>query len=188
MPLVRFRARATRFVSGRTLSVLTSVLSDMESTRMLSDMESSDAPVNAPAEDLELVSRAQGVLEPPRRFSFTYDVLYSIACGALVAGQALPMAVRPYASLAVLLAMFALMTWWRNRLGWWLNGTSPRRARWVAFALIVPLLALMIGVWAFPHFWVAVAAGIAGALTAFVASRLWMSVWRGERSSIENRP
>lgn len=150
---------------------------------ILSNMESSGIPRNSPAEDLALVGQAQAHLETPRRFAIAYDVLYSIACGGLVAAQALPSMIRPFATIIVILAMIGLMTWWRHRLGWWLSGYSPRRARWAAFEMIVPLVALMMWVWMVPDLWVAITGGTVGAAVAFGASRLWARMWRQERRS-----
>lgn len=137
---------------------------------------------NSPAEDLALVGQAQQHLSAPRGFAITYDVLFSITCGVFVGSQALPFTIRPFVTIAVVLAFIALMTWWRRRLGWWLSGYAPRRARWVTFALLVPLLVL--GVWAYsrPELWVGLTAGIIGAVIAFGASRLWTYVWKRERA------
>lgn len=153
---------------------------------MLSFMESKGGRGISPSEDLALVSQAQDHLEPPRRFAVIYDVLFSIVCGGFVAGQALPSTIRSFMPIVVILALIGLMAWWRHRLGWWLSGYSPRRARWVVFAMIVPLIALAIWVWTMPELWVVITAGVGAATIAFGASRLWAGVWRQERRSDRN--
>lgn len=150
---------------------------------MLSIMESSNQPRNTAAEDLALIGQAQDHLDPPRGFAIAYDVLFSIVCGVFVGAQALPLTIRPFASIVVMLSLIALMVWWRRKLGWWLSGYSPRRARWVTVAMLVPLLGLMFWAWAMPVLWVALTAGITAAAVAFVASRLWARVWQRERSA-----
>lgn len=144
-------------------------------------MENSNHPRNRSVEDLALVGQAQDHLEPPRRFAITYDVLFSIVCGVFVGGQALQGQIRPFVTVVVLLSFIALMAWWRRRLGWWVNGYTPRRARWIACAMLIPLLGLAYWAWAMPTPWVALTAGITGAAVAFAASRLWARAWRRER-------
>lgn len=126
-------------------------LSSKESRRYIFRYGKLGVSRNSPAEDLALVAQAQDHLEPPRALSITYDVLFSIACGVLVGGQALPGTIRPYVTIVVMLSLVALITWWRRRLGWWLSGYTPRRARWVAFAMLVPLLGLMLWAWMAPE-------------------------------------
>lgn len=149
-------------------------------------MESSHRPRNTPTEDLALVGQAQDHLNPPRGFAITYDVLFSIVCGVFVSAQALPATVRAFATVVVVLSLIALMFWWRRRLGWWLSGYTPRRARWVTFAMLVPLLGLMFWAWSMPELWVALTAGITAATIAFAASRLWARVWQQERIAARN--
>lgn len=152
---------------------------------MFSTMESSHAPQNSPAEDLALVQRAQDHLDPPRRFAITYDVLFSITCGVFVSSQAVPYTIRHFVTLAVVFAFISLMIWWRRRLGWWLSGYAPRRARWVTFAMLVPLLGLMLWAYVTPEPWVALVAGIIATVVAFGASRLWAHVWKQERTQAQ---
>lgn len=138
--------------------------------------KASDVSPNSPTEDLARIKHTQDRLEAPRGFAIAYDVLFSINSGGFVAAQALPPTIRFYASIAVVFAMIGLMTWWRHRLGWWLGGYSPRRARWVGYGRLAPLIALAVWVWMVPEVWVAITAGIVSAIIALSASRLWAGV------------
>lgn len=143
-------------------------------------------PQNSPAEDLELVGRAQADLEPSRGFAITYDVLFSITVGVFVGSQAVPSMIRPFLSFAVVLALISLVIWWRRRLGGWLSGYAPRRARWVTFAMLVPLLGLVLWAYATPELWVGLVAGIIATAVAFGTSRLWAHVWKRERADVRD--
>lgn len=153
---------------------------------MLSGIESSKRSPTTFAQDLALIGRAQDHLDPPRGFALTYDALFSSVCGVFVGAQALPLTIRPFATIVVVLSLIALMLWWRRRIEWWLSGFAPRRARWVTFAMLVPLLGLMFWAWAMPMLWVAITAGITAAAVAFAASRLWARVWKRELLAARN--
>ena len=88
--------------------------------------------------------------------------------------------------LPIALGGLALMVaWWRKRVGWWVNGYSPKRARWVAIGLMVLFLALiglsLYGKYAGP-WWLFLVSGGIGWIAAALAGRLWMRVWRKEMS------
>jgi hypothetical protein len=115
--------------------------------------------------------------------SIAYDLFYGAACGLLVAGQGMP---RPwdFIALVIALAAFALMImWWRKKFGWWVSGYSPKRARWVAFALVAVLVGLMglslYGRYVGPD-WLWMVSGGLGFVFAVAGGRLWMRVWRRE--------
>ncbi len=120
-----------------------------------------------------------GKLEYP----FTYDLAYGGACALLAAGQGMP---RPWDFIALALgfvALIGMIVWWRKRFGWWVSGYSPRRARWVAFALAAVLLGL-IGLSLYGRYvgpaWLWMVSGAVAFLAAIVGSRLWMRIWRKE--------
>lgn len=135
-----------------------------------------------PAEALASIETARGALNDRLQVHWSYDLLYGLACGLLVAGQGLP---QPYAVLTVPVAMCGLalmIRWWKAKTGFWVDGFSPRRARWVAFGLAGLLISLMFGslyLTRVADFWWGplVTGGIA-AVVAIFASRMWMRAYR----------
>ena len=117
-----------------------------------------------------------------------WDLAYGAICGLMVASQGLP---TPWAMLALVIALAGLaicVQWWRNRVGWWVSGYSPKRARWVAIGLAVVLIALMgLSIWgkAASISWMPLATGAAGFVLAIVGGRLWMHVWKRELSEAQ---
>lgn len=136
-----------------------------------------------PREALAAIEAARQSVPGEMRYPIGHDLMYGAACGVLVAGQALPM---PW-SLVCLAVALAGLAWmiqgWRRRYGWWVNGYSPRRARWVAIGLAVVLVGLMgLSLWgrAAGIAWTPLATGAAGFIAAILGARLWMHVWRRE--------
>lgn len=136
-----------------------------------------------PQEALAAIQAARSSVAPDIAYPIGYDVLYGAACGLLLASQGLPM---PWSMVALALSCSGLalmMTAWRKKFGWWVSGYSPKRARWVAFALLPVFLGLLglslygryVGPW-----WLFIVSGGIGFVVAIAASRLWMRVWRKE--------
>lgn len=136
-----------------------------------------------PQEALASIQAARRSVAPDTAYPLWYDAVYGGACGLLVASQGMP---TPWSMVALALACSGLalmMTAWRKRFGWWVSGYSPRRARWVAFALLAVFLGLLglslygrfVGPW-----WLFIVSGVIGFVVAIAASRLWMRVWRKE--------
>ncbi len=122
---------------------------------------------------------APGKLDYP----LTYDLAYGGACALLAAGHGMP---RPWDIVALALVFGALIwmiVWWRKRFGWWVSGYSPRRARWVAFALAALLVGL-IGLSLYGRYvgpdWLWIVSCAVAFLAAIGGSRLWMRIWRKE--------
>jgi phosphatidylglycerophosphate synthase len=141
------------------------------------------APEPSATEALAAIRAARAGLPGPPAPHAGFDLLYGTACALLVAAQGLA---APWSMLLLGLALagLALMVHvWRRRFGWWINGYSPRRARWVAYGMVAVFLALIAasaygrehGPW-----WLFLAAGGAGFVAAILGSRLWMRVWRAE--------
>lgn len=138
-----------------------------------------------PHEALAAIRAARSEFPGEMNYPIHYDLLYGGACALLVAGQGMP---RPWDVIALVMAMAGLVLMiagWRKRFGWWVSGYSPKRARWVAFALGALLIGLiglsMYGRYVGPH-WLWMVSGGVGFVAAIVGSRLWMRVWRKELS------
>lgn len=143
------------------------------------------APEQSPKDALASIQAARSQVVQSADYPFGYDLAYGLVCGLLVAAQGMP---NPWSSLVLVVSLIGLalmVTWWRKKVGWWVNGYSPKRARWVAFALAAFLLAL-IGVSLYGRiygpWWLFLVTGGIAFVTSAVAGRLWMRVWRKEMS------
>ena len=143
-----------------------------------------DDPKDALASIREAREGVTGTLAYP----VGWDIAYGAICGGLVASQGLPV---PWSMLVLVFALAGLaicVQWWRNRVGWWVSGYSPKRARWVAFALAAVLVGLMgLSIWGkyAGIVWMPLATGAAGFVLAIVGGRLWMHVWKRELSEAQ---
>jgi NADH:ubiquinone oxidoreductase subunit K len=144
-----------------------------------------DTPGQDPREALASIQAARSQVVKSADYPFGYDIAYGLVCGLLVAGQGMP---NPWSALVLVVSLVGLalmVTWWRKKAGWWVNGYSPKRARWVAIGLAAFLLGL-IGVSLYGRiygpWWLFLVTGGVAAVTAAVAGRLWMRVWRKEMS------
>lgn len=138
-----------------------------------------------PKDALAQIQAARSSVVQSADYPVGYDIAYGGVCGLLVAGQGMPGS-WPNIVLLIALAGLALMVaWWRKRVGWWVNGYSPKRARWVAIGLAALFIILMgvslygryVGPW-----WLFLVSGAIGWIAAALAGRLWMRVWRKEMS------
>lgn len=136
-----------------------------------------------PHEALASIQAARSSVAPDTAYPAWYDALYGGVCGLLVASQGMP-TLWGLIVLPIALGGLAVMVMsWRKKFGWWVSGYSPKRARWVAFALLAAFLGLMglslygryVGPW-----WLFIVSGVIGFVVAIAASRLWMRVWRKE--------
>ncbi len=119
-------------------------------------------------------------------YHWSWDLLYGLIIALMVAGQGLP---DPWNSLFVvfpILALVLMIKWWRERVGWWVNGYSPRRARWVAIGLALSTVALlgvtMASKWNDGPWWTPLATGGIAWVVAFLGGRAWTAVYRRELS------
>ena len=112
-----------------------------------------------------------------------YDWLFAGLFGVLVAWQGLP---QQWAVFGIFLTLgFAIWAqrWWKKRFGWWVDAYTPKKARWVAFAMVPLLVALMGGsLWGreYGPWWLCLVTGaLSVPLTIFFA-RWWARVWKRE--------
>ena len=136
-----------------------------------------------PHEALASIQAAREGLAQPTAYPIGYDLLYGAVCALLVAGQGMP---RPWSFIAlpiVMAGLILMIVGWRKKFGWWVSGYSPKRARWIAFALAAVLIGLMgLSIWgkAAGIVWMPLATGAAGFVAAIVGGRIWMAIWRRE--------
>lgn len=136
-----------------------------------------------PHEALASIRAARAELVRDTRYPVIWDLGYGAICGSLVASQTLPTA---YGAPILVLAIVGLAIYvslWRSRSGFWIDGFSPRRARWIAIGMMVVLLGLVgLALWfrSQEFWWGALIVFAGGFVTAIIGSRIWMRVWRGE--------
>ena len=138
-----------------------------------------------PAEALASIRQSRGAVhDRVSAGSWTYDIVYSLLVGAMVAGVALPLVGFVIVDAVCSTALVLLALWWARRNGVWISGVSPRRARWVSIGLglvvaglilTALLLKLEMGL-----AWAPLALGVLAAVLALAASRLWLRVSRAE--------
>jgi len=136
-----------------------------------------------PREALASIQAARSGVAPAADYPFGYDLVYGAACALLLAAPGMP-GLWSTLALAVALAAFAgMIIWWRKKLGWWVSGYSPKRARWVSFGMVAVFVGLVFlslhGRDEGPD-WLFLLSGGLGFVTAIVGARLWMRVWRRE--------
>lgn len=137
-----------------------------------------------PHEALASIRDARSRIGRSLDYPFGWDLLYGLIVAVMVGGTGLP---QPWSALTLLVSLAGLLLmirWWRARLGWWVNGYSPPRARWVAIGLAVVLAGLMgLSLWTRfgdgPEWGPLVAGGLAG-VAGIIGGRLWMQVFRAE--------
>src|SRR5690606_2376685 len=77
-----------------------------------------------------------------------YDAGYALACALLVAGQGFSTAIGMACVAVAIAILVTIMRVWQDRTGIWVNGYSPRRARWAAIGLAALLIGLMgVSIW-----------------------------------------
>lgn len=135
------------------------------------------------SEALAAIREARGVVAADMKYPLAYDLVYGLVCGGLVAGQGLPQPWSVLMLVACLIGLALMVHSWRKRFGFWVNGYSPKNARWIAIGLAACFVGLIIvtiagkaaGLW-----WISLATGSLGFVLAIAGSRLWMAVWRRE--------
>ena len=135
-----------------------------------------------PQEALASIQEARASVGQSLDYPFAWDLFYGAILGLMVGGAGLP---QPWSTLTLVLSLAALalmVRWWRNRVGWWVDGYSPPRARWVAIGMAAIMIALMgLSFWTRLFdgpVWAPVVAGVLAGVTGVVGGRLWMRAYR----------
>ena len=146
-------------------------------------------PEQTPAEALEAIRKSRAaVADTVAHNSLTYDLIYSSIAALMVAGQVAPFPLNVVASAGGAVAFAVLARKWAQKIGVFVSGVTPRRARWVAFGLGAVFVVLMLAsLWAgrAHHYWMGLPLGVAAFATAWVGSRLWLRVYRAETRDLK---
>jgi len=137
-----------------------------------------------PAEALASIRAARTrMLENMESYPLAYDIVFGFGLAVIVAWQGLP---QPWAVMGVVLTMLYvlwLQRWWKTRYGWWVDGYSPKKARWVAIGMAVVLTGLMLGS-VYGRFqgpwWLCLVTGAVAWPVAVIGGRWWTHVWKRE--------
>lgn len=142
-----------------------------------------------PAEALEAIRKSRAAVgEAVSQNSRTYDLIYSSIAGLMVAGQAMPMPINILSSAGACVAFALLARKWAQKTGVFVNGMTPRRARWVAFGLGGVFVVLMLASMYFgrtDRAWLGIPLGVVAFLLAGAGSRLWGRVFRAETRDLK---
>jgi len=137
-----------------------------------------------PREALAEIAAAREAVAQDLNYPVIWDLGYGVLLAAMIGGAALGQPWSAPILLGSLAGLFFMIQSWRKRLGWWVNGFSPPRARWVAIGLGVALAPLMgLSLWA--RFgdapgWIPLLAGGLAGLAGVVGGRIWLAVYRQE--------
>ena len=142
-------------------------------------------PHTDPVEALASIRQSRGAVQARvSAGSWTYDIVYSLLVGTMVAGVALPLAGFVIVDAVCSTALVLLALWWARRNGVWVSGLTPRRARWVAIGLGLAFGGLVLSALVLKLemglAWAPLALGVLAAGLALAASRLWLRVYRSE--------
>lgn len=111
-----------------------------------------------------------------------YDTGYALSCALLVAGQGFGTAVGMACTAIALAILVIIMRKWQAETGVWVNGYSPKRARWAAIglgALLIGLMAISISFGRLQGIvWVPLLCGALAAVLGLVGMRVWMALYR----------
>jgi len=139
---------------------------------------------NNPHEALASIKAVRSSVADRMVLPWTYDALYAVGVGGMVASQIMP---PPFGVIGIglclcLLALYVSL--WKRKVGVWVSGVTPRRARWVAIsggllAGVLMIVSMIImdrtGIWQIP-----LALAAVTTVCAFFVNRLWVRVYRRE--------
>lgn len=137
-----------------------------------------------PNEALASIQAARAEVGKKLDYPVGWDIAYGLIFAGLVGGAGLP---NPWSILLLVLSLAALafmVKWWRERVGWWVNGYAPKNARWVAVGMVGIMLVLMMGSY-WTRFgdgpwWMPIVTGGLAWVLGVVGGRIWMKVYRKE--------
>ncbi len=111
-----------------------------------------------------------------------YDLGYAASCALLVGGQGYKGPLSLMATVVAVVILAIIMRRWQAETGVWVNGYSPKRARWAAFGLAALLIGLMgLSIWlgrVQGLVWVPLVNGAVAAVLGWSGMRLWMHLYR----------
>lgn len=143
---------------------------------------------NDPAAALDAIRQSQAVVhDKVAQGSWRYDLVYSAIAAVMVGGQAAPLPFNVLASGGGALALALLMRSWTQKNGVMVMGTTPNKARWVAYGVGALFLILMgLSLYAGRRgdmIWAPFALAAIGFVCALALSRLWFRVYRAETAA-----
>lgn len=148
----------------------------------------SDRDQQSPQEALESIRATRAtVYRQMDKWPVWYDLAYGGATGIMVGGQALPTIYGAACTAIGLCLLVVMVRKWTDRTGFWVDGYSPKRARWVAFGLAGVLVALIIGAVSLREngpLWTPLAFGLAAGVLAIIGSRIWTRVYVAETKEL----
>jgi len=154
---------------------------ESEETPMTNDHEKFDGAGAMEALNSIRETRAQA-LGKMDYWPWWYDAGYAASCALLVAGQGLGTAIGMVCTAVAIAVLVIIMRKWQSETGVWVNGYSPKRARWAAFGLAGLLIGLMgISIWfgrVQDMVWVPLLCGALGGLLGLAGMRVWMALYR----------
>ena len=113
-----------------------------------------------------------------------WDVVFGLVLAAMVTVQGLPQISSALIVLGTLAGLFWMVKWWRDRFGWWVSAYQPKRARWVAFAMLPPFFGCLGLSWWTRLFegpwWAPFLGGALAFVITIVFGRWWAHVYRRE--------
>ena len=135
-----------------------------------------------PHEALASIQAARAEVSRDLDYPLGWDVLYGLLLAVLVAGQGLPQPWSMFTLAGSMVALAFMVRWWRAKVGWWVNGYGPPRARWVAIGMAVILVGLMwlalTPRWHDGPWWAPLLAGGLAWITGGIGGRVWMRAFR----------
>lgn len=143
---------------------------------------------NDPAAALAAIRQSQAVVhDKVAQGSLRYDLTYSAIAAVMVGGQAAPLPFNVLASGGGALALALLMRSWTQKNGVMVMGTTPKKARWVAYGVGALFLILMgLSLYAGRRgdmIWAPFALAAIAFVCALALSRLWFRVYRAETAA-----